>query len=83
MQCKKKKERINVYSPTLFNFINYFWEINQGFMVILTCLCEGTFLIEERPELFFCFLQNHHFADVKLQSLICCFVSLVNRYLYF
>lgn len=33
--CNAKK-RINVYSPTLFNFINYFWEINQGFMVILT-----------------------------------------------
>lgn len=42
VQCKKKKKRINVYSPTLFNFINYFWEINQGFMVILTCLCEKT-----------------------------------------
>lgn len=41
VQCKKKK-RINVYSPTLFNFINYFWEINQGFMVILTCLCQKT-----------------------------------------
>lgn len=40
--CNAKKKRINVYSPTLFNFINYFGEINQGFMVILTCLCEKT-----------------------------------------